>query len=77
MSGMNAAQTEQNKVNRILGSPWTRVFVDDGRYRIEIWNAPKGKLERYTGTTLDDAIEKAKAGDKSALRALAGYTPTE
>jgi hypothetical protein len=66
MSDEIATQEEHNKVNRILGRPWTRVFIDDGRYRIEIWNAPKGKAEHYTGATLDEAIEKAKAGHADA-----------
>jgi hypothetical protein len=63
MSDRPATQADHKKVNRILGRPWTRVFRDEDGYRIEIWNAPKGKSERYTGVTLDEAIEKAKAGD--------------
>jgi hypothetical protein len=63
MSDENATQAEHNKVNLILRRPWIRVFRDGRRYRIEIWDAPKGKSERYTGATLDEAIEKAKAGE--------------
>jgi hypothetical protein len=66
VSDENATQAERNKVNLIRGRPWTRVFRDKDGYRIEIWHVAKGTTERFSGATLDEAIERAKAGDADA-----------